>query len=248
MVDHVKAQNPFKRKVIHVFVSLCDNEHQGIVPVPAKLGNGLDPDNNLYWGAAYGVKSFFKNKSDNWNLVKTIKDPSKYILERVIFKNETSGTLLIADAYDGAYIKQTVMDFLNSCGGLKNEVVELSGEKIGIAGDADLLAYTGHNGLMDFDLEGDIDISKFKETSRDVIILACFSKSYFSTYLKACKANPLVWSTGLMSPEAYTLKWALDGWMENEDNGRVVQRAREAYNHYQHCGIRGASNLLVSGF
>jgi hypothetical protein len=46
--------------VIHVFVALCDNKYQGIVPVPAKIGNGQDPLNNLYWGAAYGIKSFFK--------------------------------------------------------------------------------------------------------------------------------------------------------------------------------------------
>lgn len=40
-------------RVIHVLVALCDNENQGIVPVPAFLGNGEDPQKNLYWGAAY---------------------------------------------------------------------------------------------------------------------------------------------------------------------------------------------------
>jgi len=29
--------------VAHVVVALCDNEFQGIVPVPASLGNGADP-------------------------------------------------------------------------------------------------------------------------------------------------------------------------------------------------------------
>ena len=43
--------------VVHVVVALCDNEHQGIVPVPATLGNGQDPRNNLYWGALYGVRT-----------------------------------------------------------------------------------------------------------------------------------------------------------------------------------------------
>ena len=46
-------------RTVHVFVALADNEHQGIVPVPAKLGNGEDPEHNLYWGSAYGVKTFF---------------------------------------------------------------------------------------------------------------------------------------------------------------------------------------------
>src|SRR6188474_1339529 len=52
-------------KTIHVFVALCDNKYQGIVPVSAKIGNGQDAASNLYWGAAYGVKTFF-SKSSEW--------------------------------------------------------------------------------------------------------------------------------------------------------------------------------------
>ena len=57
-------------KSIHVFVALCDNKYQGIVPVPAKIGNGQDPNNNLYWGCAFGIRTFFKN-SKEWKLLKT---------------------------------------------------------------------------------------------------------------------------------------------------------------------------------
>ncbi len=47
-------------KVIHTLVGLCDNIHQGIVPVSESLGNGQDPKSNLYWGAAYGIKTYFQ--------------------------------------------------------------------------------------------------------------------------------------------------------------------------------------------
>ena len=33
---------------IHVFVALCDNENQGIVPVNSSLGNGQNSESNLY--------------------------------------------------------------------------------------------------------------------------------------------------------------------------------------------------------
>src|SRR5512143_1123153 len=59
------APNP--GRVIHVVVALCDNVHQGIVPVPARIGNGDDPGNNLYWGAAFGVRTFF-SKSTDWKM------------------------------------------------------------------------------------------------------------------------------------------------------------------------------------
>ncbi len=35
-------------KTVKVFVALCDNKTQGIVPVGEKIGNGDDPDANLY--------------------------------------------------------------------------------------------------------------------------------------------------------------------------------------------------------
>src|SRR5213596_1995295 len=37
-------------RVAHVLVALADNKYQGIVPVPAAIGNGDDPVRNLYWG------------------------------------------------------------------------------------------------------------------------------------------------------------------------------------------------------
>ena len=54
--------------VIHVTVALCDNQHQGIVPVPALIGNGRDTRNNLYWGADYGVKSWML-RHEKWDRV-----------------------------------------------------------------------------------------------------------------------------------------------------------------------------------
>ncbi|MDA8692513.1 hypothetical protein N9L92_00510 [Saprospiraceae bacterium] len=57
-----------KTKTIHILVALCDNRYQGIVPVPQSIGNGQDPKNNLYWGTAYGIKTYF-NRSQKWKLI-----------------------------------------------------------------------------------------------------------------------------------------------------------------------------------
>ncbi|HEX6738364.1 MAG TPA: hypothetical protein VF310_08840, partial [Vicinamibacteria bacterium] len=54
--------------VAHVFVALCDNKNQGIVPVPARLGNGQDPAGNLYWGARYGVRTYLARDA-GWTAV-----------------------------------------------------------------------------------------------------------------------------------------------------------------------------------
>ena len=84
-------------RTVHVFVALCDNENQGIVPVPARIGNGQDPLHNLYWGAGYGVKNYFNRKSQDWVLIKTIKNPTNIILERIIFKHSRTNTYLLRE-------------------------------------------------------------------------------------------------------------------------------------------------------
>jgi hypothetical protein len=81
-----------------------------------------------------------------------------------------------------------------------------------------------------------------------VIILACYSKSYFSPEIKKANANPILWTTHLMAPEAYTLKAAIDGWIKNETGADIDERAAQTYNKYQKCGINGARNLFTTGF
>ena len=77
--------------LVLVFVALADNAHQGIVPVPAALRNGDDPAKHLYWGAAFGVRTYFKKSSD-WKEVATAKNPNPYILERSVLVHGASGT------------------------------------------------------------------------------------------------------------------------------------------------------------
>lgn len=165
-----------KHRSIHIFVALCDNEFQGIVPVPAKIGNGQDPQNNLYWGCGFGIKTFFK-KSSEWKLIRTQKKDS-VILERLVFKHNSKDVYLVADAYNGKNIENCTIDFLKSCSGVKKDTIQIEGKIIGISGHSDLLAYTGHDGLMDFQLEN--EFSNVDGIKRNVIILACYSKHFFA--------------------------------------------------------------------
>ena len=231
-------------KTIHVLVALCDNTYQGIVPVPEKIGNGQDAYNNLYWGCAYGIKTFFK-KSTDWKLVKSQKKDS-LLLERLIFKHTTENYYLVADAYNGKYIKTCTKDFLLACAGKYKDTLHINKTVVGTHGNSKLLAYIGHDGLMDFQLS-----ESFVQTdniTRDCIILACISKSYFATHIKATGARPVVWTTGLMCPEAYTLHDALAGYVKDESPEAIRSRAALAYATYQKCSVKAARGLLVTGF
>ncbi|MEO7311119.1 MAG: hypothetical protein ABIX01_12025 [Chitinophagaceae bacterium] len=235
------------QRVIHVFVALCDNRYQGIVPVPEKIGNGQDPVNNLYWGCGYGVKTFF-SKSKEWVLQKNVNSKiEKPVLERCVYKSSTTNTWLIADAYDGQFIKACTENFLSGCSGSNYDSVMLKdGTKIFAGGAADLLAYTGHDGLMDFKLN--TSFSATDSLKREAVILACISKSYFSPILKQTGAQPVLWSTGLMAPEAYVLHDALSAWIKKEPVENMRTAAAAAYSHYQKCSVKAARNLLVAGW
>lgn len=232
-----------KPKTIHVFVALCDNEHQGIVPVPAVLGNGQDPANNLYWGAMYGIKTFFRQSKD-WTLVKSFAVPSPNILERCVFRSKSGNAYLVADAYDGGVIKQTVGDFLQAASGHNRDTVKIDSIKIGVGGAADLLAYIGHNGLMD--VRFDTYPKHADSIRRPVIVLACISEMLFTFPLEQAGAWPLLWTTGLMAPEAYTLAAALGSWLAGETAEETRLKAAQAYDKYQACGLSAAKRLLVT--
>jgi hypothetical protein len=231
-------------KTIHVFVALCDNKYQGIVPVPPAIGNGQDPNSNLYWGCSAGIRTYFKN-SREWVLVKKYKI-NNIRLERLVFKHKIKKFYLVADAYDGRYIKQCTIDFLQSCAGQVKDTLHVNGIKLGINGNGKLIAYIGHDGLMDFSLP-----NSFQNTdslTRDAILLACKSKKYFTPLLAPTRANPLVWTTGLMCPEAYTLHDALSSYIRHEPVENIRSKAASAYARYQRCSEKAARNLLVSGW
>ncbi|WP_299683191.1 hypothetical protein [uncultured Tenacibaculum sp.] len=234
-------------KTIHVYVALCDNEFQGIVPVPKKLGNGKDPRNNLYWGAAYGIKSFFKHKTKEWKFISKLETDQSNILERVLFKHRSKDVYLLADAYDGEKIKNCTEDFLLAANQQNKTTIKVKSKTLNFGGASNLQAYIGHDGLMDFQLN--LNFKKTSKTKNDVIILACFSKNYFSDHILKANANPILWTTHLMAPEAYTLEAALNTWLNKTSSKKDIREsAARAYHKYQKCGLKGARNLFLTSF
>jgi hypothetical protein len=235
-------------RVIHILVALCDNDSQGIVPVPKAIGNGNDPDKNLYWGCGYGIRTFFKQSAE-WKLLQTLKNPKTNVLERLIFKHKSADVILVADAYKGARIKSCTIDFFSNASGNFSESITLPGTSTTFnLNDASLVVYVGHDGLMDFSLDSYPKQNKSSTVKKDVMIYACISRSFYSTGVMTAGAYPLIWTTGLMCPEAYTVKAAITGWILNETGKQIHERCAQTYNEYQKCGLKGARGLFYTGW
>lgn len=241
----VKQQIPL---VIHVLVPLCDNENQGIVRVPEKLGNGMDPGNNLYWGALYGLKTHLK-RSKGWKMIKTEINPSPKVLERVVFERKFGNgatTYLVADAYRGDEMKACVQDYLAALAGKVKSKLHVSNDlTIGIKGEADFLIFNGHNGLMDYNIS---PVENEDGIEKDAAVIGCISFDYFEEHLKAGKGYPLITTTNLMAPEAYILEGMANAWSNLEEGAEIKEAVAQAYHQYQKCGIRGARRLFKTGW
>ncbi len=232
---------------IHLLVPLCDNKNQGIVPVSRKLGNGRDLRNNLYWGAMYGIKNYFKNKS-SWTFIRSSKNIDNNILERIILYREypnKAKTYLIADAYRGDKMKACLADFLNSVAGIVKEEIIIEEDTIKLGSHADLLVFNGHNGLMDYEMEF---VETADEKVRDVAVIGCVSHKYFVDHLKHAKGYPLLMTTNLMTPEAYVANSLIDSWIMLKEENEIKEAIGKSYHKYQKCGLKGASRLFRTGW
>mgnify|MGYP003399416884 CR=1 FL=1 len=49
-----------------------------------------------------------------------------------------------------------------------------------------------------------------------------------------------------MAPEAYIIHDDITGYLNNETNEEIRNRAAQAYSKYQKCSLKAARNLLVT--
>ena len=229
-------------KVIHVVVALCDNKYQGIAPVPAAIGNGQDPKNNLYWGAAYGFKTFF-SKQKEWQVVQVNKPEKGYILEEIIYKHQSKDVYIVAQAYDGKYIDNTIDDFINYSAGKKQSTFTINNKEIIAGGKADLVVYIGHNGLMEWSWRkffgyetswaANSKQEQEKQKTRYAAVFACKSQKYFSKPLLGTGISPLILTMQYMAPEAYSVHAMINSWLNGESKANVRSKVASAYSKYQ---------------
>lgn len=215
---------------VHVFIALADNKSQGIMPVPAAIGNGDDAQKNLYWGCSDALKPVLK-ASGVWTLAKTDSNPRPEIIERATFVHRSGKWEVVADVYRGTAIRQCTLDFFAALA--SDEPRE----------STPLVAYIGHDGLMDFDLPD--TATARRGPGRDAIVLCCKSQSYFGPHLEKVGAKSVLTTTQLMYPGGFILRAALDGWMLGETRAQIRQRAAASYAKNQRISVKAAAGVFA---
>jgi hypothetical protein len=212
-------------KRIAVFVGLCDNATQGIVKVGAKIGDGDKPDDNLYWGCSDGLKSYFK-ASRRWKLEKReAPTGDERILERLTFRHVSGDAVLVAEAWRGSKLKDCY----------------LASEQAMLSGKHDLVAFIGHNVLMDTAIEAP---GRKAAGKTDAIVLGCLSDRYFRARLENAGVRPVLLTTQLMYPGAFILHDALEPWLAGKDRKALRTAAGAAYARNQKIKVAAATGVF----
>lgn len=229
-------------ETIHIFVALADNASQGLVPVPAKIGDGDKPDANLYWGCDEGVQAWF-SRSKRWQRIAGAVPPQPDILERLVFRHTNKDVWLVADAWRGREIRRCLQGYVRAAAGEDVEEVRMGDVVLNAGGASALVAYIGHNGLMEFEVEW---LARQPHTPKPAITLCCLSQSYFSEKLRQAGARPLLSTTQLMYPGAFILHDALEAWLRDPNCHSVREAAGRAYAKNQGISLKAASGVFAA--
>lgn len=216
------------QRQVEAFVCLCDNEHQAIAKVGKAIGNGLDPDGNLYWGCSDGLATYFK-KSTKWKLIETLKPEDSPILVTLKFKHHSGKATLTAHAYRGDRMKACLEAFFTA-----------SRE----AGKNELVAFLGHNGLMDNKIDWPASAPE-DDVPSQAIVLGCLTQGFFTDPLKHMNAEPLLLTKSLMYPGSFLLHDALEVWLQDGSRTQMREAAAKAYAKNQKISVKAARTVFA---
>ena len=228
-----------KPLVVQVHVPLCES---AIIRCGnAKLGDGDNPDTNLYWSTSGGFKGWFK-KSRGWKLVHIEKPAKGEVLEKRVWRRRFRPTAawrkrdvdkkfdvyVVAYAWRGTSINKAIDAYVSQLSGLDSETLELDDKTtLAVGGGAHVISWVGHNGWMDIDF--DWDARKQAKSPKGTIAVACMTADYLAEPLTDPKIVPLLMTTSLMFAGAHSFEGAVSAMAQAKTLRQI--RSSAAANH-----------------
>ena len=241
--------------VVQVHVPLCDNDI--IRCGNERLGDGDDPDRNLYWATSGGFRGWFGRRGSGWRLVHTARRPAEDVLELRVWRRrfQPRGALraaglrraftvyVVAHAWRGEAIGRAMAAYAGDLFGRTPRRIALEGgEVIEAGGAARLVAFVGHNGWMDVD-RFDWPRQDARAGRKGTIAIACITEDYLVPAVPAARRVPLLFTRSLMFAGAHSFEGAVSAFAAG--GGLAAIREGAARNHAAGQGkpvarVRGA--------
>jgi len=243
---------------ITVHVALCDVRLSKVAN-PAQ-GRGDSYRDNLYWGALYGVETFFKNQSE-WNLVHVGPGGDPHVLRRVVFFRRVNPSdewrqrgvtkpfdiCMMAQAWAGPYaadaMRATVMDALGS---RPPRVIQIAGRTLSFGSGSDIVGYLGYNAIKDGHtiLPSSMD-SRTRTDARGVFFICAWGTEYLDAGLRRLGLYPVLLVTQHVAPEAYILRGITDALVVGQVESGFSIHAAQQYARYAGVNFNEAKRIFV---
>lgn len=222
VITDVAAGKPL---VVEVHVPLCDND---IIPCGnSKLGDGDTPSTNLYWATGPGFGHWFKRRGSGWTKVerKTTDTGDKDVLELLHYRRTVTASAawrkrgapktfavdLVIRAWRGSAIDRALDTYAAAVSG---------------ASEAQIVAFVGHNRLMD------LDSYTWPEPGKDTkgtIAIACHTAAYMKRDVPASTRVPLLMTNDFLFSNAAPLEAAVLAFARGGTYRTIRRDAATAY-------------------
>jgi hypothetical protein len=223
---------------IRVYVALCDNDSQGIVPVKnRRICDGDVPEENLYWATDGGIDSYLRRQ--HYRVERESRGDGDILIEKVwSTRVPASGALrargvsgpievrVTALAYRGSSIAGAMRDYLHAV--RRPQPVD------------HVIGYIGHNYLLDAADPASLVTTPNVYEPRGTFALSCFGEGHILPLITLRGVHVLLLNRNLTYPGAWTLGGIVEGLVAGA-NGRGIQRA--ATEHFARGKHKPAASL-----
>ena len=115
-------------------------------------------------------------------------------------------------------------------------------ESAAAGGEYDLVAFIGHNGLMDHAIKPP---ARTDGNDTDVIVLCCLSERYFGDRLRALGCRPILTTRQLMYPGSFLLHDAIESWRTGGSLSDIRAAAGRSYARNQKISARAGTGIFA---
>ncbi|HEU0030534.1 MAG TPA: hypothetical protein VFQ53_07875 [Kofleriaceae bacterium] len=256
VVDDLAHGKPL---VVEIHVPLCDNSI--IACGNAKLGDGDNPDTNLYWWTTPGFGSWFARKGTGWKRVlkqrgeatgdkdvvavevyrRSITAPAAWQQRGV---GKTFPLVLVIHGWRGKAIDRALAAYAADLSDGPARTVTLDdGSKIAAGGAAQLVAWVGHNRLMDLD-----DYAWPKPPARPIgmLAIACATAPYMEADVAGSSRVPLLMTRDLLFANAAPLEATVLAFVTGGGYARMRADATAAYAKVQERPVAKVAGVFTN--
>jgi hypothetical protein len=237
--------------VVQIHAPLCEKT---IIPCGNdKLGNGDNPATNLYWATSPGFGKWFARKGGGWKKVldqKAGDTGDDDVLALHVYKRTMTAAkawvakgapkkftvFVVVFGWRGTAIDRALTADAREVSGLDPRSITLpDGTDVVAGGSAQIVAYSGHNRLMDLD---GFDWPAPATTAHGAIAVACMTADYMEDVVPAPTRVPLLMTRDFLFANAAPVEAVVLAFARGAGYGAMRKDAATAYAGVQEREVR----------